>query len=213
MHKVLIANRGEIAIRVIRACRDAGLGSVAIYADSDLSAQHVLLADEAYALGGSTPGESYLNIEKVLDVAKRSGADAIHPGYGFLSENADFAEACERAGVKFVGPSAKSMRIMGSKTSARAAMEKAGVPFVPGSSRGLSLDEAREVAAKVGYPVMLKAASGGGGKGMRLVREAAELKSAFESASSEAQRAFSSGEVYIEKYIERPRHIEVQVFG
>jgi acetyl-CoA carboxylase biotin carboxylase subunit len=211
--KTLIANRGEIAVRVIRACRELGIATVAVYSDPDRGALHVRRADEAYHIGPAPARESYLNIEKILDVAKRSGADAIHPGYGFLSENATFANACEAAGVKFIGPSAKSMNIMGSKTSARRAMEAAGVPFVPGSSKGLSLAEAGQVAERVGYPVMLKAAAGGGGKGMRLVRSAAKLKSAFEGASSEAARAFSSDEVYVEKYIERPRHIEVQVFG
>ena len=211
--KVLIANRGEIAVRVIRACRELGIATVAVYSDPDRGALHVRRADEAYHIGPAPARESYLNIEKILDVARRSGADAIHPGYGFLSENATFANACEAAGVKFIGPDARSMNIMGSKTSARRAMEAAGVPFVPGSSKGLSLAEAGQVAERVGYPVMLKAAAGGGGKGMRLVRGAAELKSAFEGASSEAARAFSSDEVYVEKYIERPRHIEVQVFG
>jgi acetyl-CoA carboxylase biotin carboxylase subunit len=213
IHKILIANRGEIAVRVIRACRELGIATVAVYSDPDRGALHVRRADEAYHIGPAPARESYLNIEKILDVAKRSGADAIHPGYGFLSENATFANACEAAGVKFIGPSAKSMNIMGSKTSARRAMEAAGVPFVPGSSKGLTLAEAGQVAERVGYPVMLKAAAGGGGKGMRLVRSAADLKSAFEGASSEAARAFSSDEVYVEKYIERPRHIEVQVFG
>jgi acetyl-CoA carboxylase biotin carboxylase subunit len=211
--KVLIANRGEIAVRVIRACRELGIATVAVYSDPDRGALHVRRADEAYHIGPAPARESYLNIEKILDVAKRSSADAIHPGYGFLSENAAFANACEAAGVKFIGPNAKSMNIMGSKTSARRAMEAAGVPFVPGSSKGLSLAEAAQIAERVGYPVMLKAASGGGGKGMRLVRSALELKSAFEGASSEAARAFSSDEVYVEKYIETPRHIEVQVFG
>jgi acetyl-CoA carboxylase biotin carboxylase subunit len=211
--KVLIANRGEIAVRVIRACRELGIATVAVYSDPDRGALHVRRAEEAYHIGPAPARESYLNIEKILDVARRSGADAIHPGYGFLSENATFANACEAAGVKFIGPNARSMNIMGSKTSARRAMEAAGVPFVPGSSKGLSLAEAGQVAERVGYPVMLKAAAGGGGKGMRLVRGAAELKSAFEGASSEAARAFSSDEVYVEKYIERPRHIEVQVFG
>jgi acetyl-CoA carboxylase biotin carboxylase subunit len=211
--QVLIANRGEIAVRVIRACRELGIATVAVYSDPDRGALHVRRADEAYHIGPAPARESYLNIEKILDVARRSGADAIHPGYGFLSENATFANACEAAGVKFIGPNARSMNIMGSKTSARRAMEAAGVPFVPGSSKGLSLAEAGQVAERVGYPVMLKAAAGGGGKGMRLVRGAAELKSAFEGASSEAARAFSSDEVYVEKYIERPRHIEVQVFG
>jgi acetyl-CoA carboxylase, biotin carboxylase subunit len=211
--KILIANRGEIAVRVIRACREMGIASVAIYSDVDRAALHVLKADEAYPIGPAAASESYLNIEKVLAVAKRCGAEAIHPGYGFLSENAEFAQACADAGVKFIGPPASAMRIMGSKTTARRAMEKAGVPMVPGSSRGLTCDEAIEVAREVGYPVMLKAAAGGGGKGMRLVHKELELRSSYEAASSEAARAFNSGEVYVEKFIERPRHIEVQVLA
>jgi len=211
--KILIANRGEIAVRIIRACRELGIATVAVYSDVDRNALHVRKADEAYAIGPAAARESYLNIEKILAVAKKAKVDAIHPGYGFLSENAEFADACAKAGVKFIGPTAAAMNIMGSKTSARRAMEAAGVPFVPGSSRGLTLDEASAVAEKVGYPVMLKAAAGGGGKGMRLVPSAKELRSAYEGASSEAARAFNNGEVYIEKYIQQPRHIEVQVFG
>jgi acetyl-CoA carboxylase, biotin carboxylase subunit len=211
--KVLIANRGEIAVRVIRACRELGIPSVAVYSDVDRSALHVRKADEAYAIGPAAARESYLNIEKILEVARRSGADAIHPGYGFLSENAAFASACEKAKIKFIGPTAAAMNIMGSKTGARRAMEAAGVPFVPGSSHGLTLAEAQKVAQDVGYPVMLKAAAGGGGKGMRLVQDVKDLASAYESASSEATRAFNDGEVYIEKFIAQPRHIEVQVFG
>ena len=211
--KVLIANRGEIAVRVIRACQEMGVRTVAVYSDVDRGALHVRKADEAYAIGPAAARESYLNIEKILDVAKKSGAEAIHPGYGFLSENAAFAQACADAKVKFIGPTASAMNIMGSKTGARQAMEKVGVPFVPGSSKGLSYDEAVKVAENVGYPVMLKAAAGGGGKGMRLVHKPEELKSAYEGASSEAARAFSSAEVYIEKFIAQPRHVEVQVFA
>jgi acetyl-CoA carboxylase biotin carboxylase subunit len=212
-NKILVANRGEIAVRIIRACRELGISSVAVFSDVDRNALHVRKADEAYAIGPAAARESYLNIEKILSVAKQAKADAIHPGYGFLSENAGFAGACAKAGVKFIGPTAAAMNIMGSKTSARRAMEAAGVPFVPGSSKGLSLDEAASIAEKVGYPVMLKAAAGGGGKGMRMVASAKDLRSAYEGASSEAARAFNNGEVYIEKYIDRPRHIEVQVFG
>ncbi len=211
--KILIANRGEIAVRVLRACRELGIGSVAVYSDVDRAALHVRKADEAYPLGAATASESYLNIPKILDIAARCGADAIHPGYGFLSENPKFARACAEAGVKFIGPTADAMEIMGSKTRARQAMQAAGVPFVPGSSRGLNLAEAEKVAGDVGYPIMLKAAAGGGGKGMRLVRAAAELRSAFEGASSEALRAFGDGEVYVEKFIERPRHIEMQILA
>ena len=212
--KILIANRGEIAVRVIRACHEMGIAAVAVYSDVDRASLHVRKADEAYAIGAPAASESYLNIQKILDVAKRSGADAIHPGYGFLSENAKFARACAEAGVKFIGPTAAAMDAMGSKTRARQAMEKAGVPFVPGTSRGLdSLEQAEEVAARIGYPIMLKAAAGGGGKGMRLVHGPAELKSALEGARSEAERAFGDGEVYIEKAIINPRHIEMQVLA
>jgi len=212
--KILVANRGEIAVRVIRACREVGIPSVAVYSDVDRAALHVLMADEAYHIGPASAAESYLNIAKILDAAKRSGADAIHPGYGFLSENAKFAQACVGAGVKFIGPSAASMEMMGSKTRARQEMEKAGVPFVPGTSRGLdSAQHAKDVAAKIGYPAMLKAAAGGGGKGMRLVHSPDQLQAALEAAQSEAQRAFGDGEVYLEKAIVNPRHIEMQVLA
>ncbi len=212
--KILIANRGEIAVRVIRACRELGIASVAVYSEVDRAALHVSKADEAYLLGPPAAAESYLNMEKILDVARRCGADAIHPGYGFLSENARFSQACADAGVKFIGPSAAAMEMMGSKTRARQNMGNAGIPIVPGTSRGLeSPEEAAQVAAKIGYPVMLKAAAGGGGKGMRLVHTPEELKPALESAQSEAQRAFGDGEVYIEKAIMNPRHIEIQVLG
>jgi acetyl-CoA carboxylase biotin carboxylase subunit len=212
--KILIANRGEIAVRVIRACHEMGIAAVAVYSDVDRPALHVRKADEAYPIGAAAASESYLNIEKILDVAARSGADAIHPGYGFLSENAKFARACADAGVKFIGPTAAAMDAMGSKTRARQAMERAGVPFVPGTSRGLeSFEQAEQVAERIGYPVMLKAAAGGGGKGMRLVHAPGELKSALERARSEAERSFGDGEVYIEKAIINPRHIEMQVLA
>jgi acetyl-CoA carboxylase biotin carboxylase subunit len=212
--KILVANRGEIAVRVIRACRELGIPSVAVFSDVDRAALHVLMADEAFPIGAAAAAESYLNIAKILEVAKRCGADAIHPGYGFLSENAKFAQASAGAGVKFIGPSAASMEMMGSKTRARQEMEKAGVPFVPGTSRALeSVRQAKEVAAEIGYPVMLKAAAGGGGKGMRLVHTAQELQTALEAAQSEAQRAFGDSEVYLEKAILNPRHIEMQVLA
>src|SRR5690348_3269422 len=211
--KVLIANRGEIAVRVIRACREMGIASVAVFSDVDRAALHVSHADEAYPIGPAPARESYLNISKIIDVAQRSGAEAIHPGYGFLSENPRFARACQDAGIKFIGPPASAMELMGSKTRARQAMQAAGVPFVPGSARGLSLPEAEQLAAKIGYPVMIKAAAGGGGKGMRLVRSASELSSSFETAKSEALRSFNDDEVYLEKYIQNPRHIEIQVLA
>jgi acetyl-CoA carboxylase biotin carboxylase subunit len=212
--KILIANRGEIAVRVIRACHEMGISAVAVYSDVDRASLHVRNAEEAYPIGAPAASESYLNIQKILDVAARSGADAIHPGYGFLSENAQFARACTDAGIKFIGPTAAAMDAMGSKTKARQAMERAGVPIVPGTSSGLeSCDQAEEVAARIGYPVMLKAAAGGGGKGMRLVQAREDLKSALEGARSEAQRSFGDGEVYIEKAIINPRHIEMQVLA
>jgi acetyl-CoA carboxylase, biotin carboxylase subunit len=212
--KILIANRGEIAVRVIRACHEMGIAAVAVYSDVDRAALHVRKADEAYPIGAPAATESYLNIQKILDVAARSGADAIHPGYGFLSENAKFVRACVEGGVKFIGPTAAAMDAMGSKTRARQAMERVGVPFVPGTSRGLeSFEQAQRVAEQIGYPVMLKAAAGGGGKGMRLVHAADDLKSALESARSEAERAFGDGEVYVEKAIINPRHIEMQVLA
>lgn len=212
--KILIANRGEIAVRVLRACHEMGIVAVVVYSDVDRAALHVRKADEAYPIGPAAASESYLNISKILDVARRSGADAIHPGYGFLSENAKFAQACGDAGVKFIGPTAAAMNAMGSKTRARQAMEKAGVPFVPGTSRGLeSFEEAHQVAGRIGYPVMLKAAAGGGGKGMRLVQRPEELKSSLEAARSEAERSFGDSEVYIEKAIINPRHIEMQVLA
>jgi acetyl-CoA carboxylase biotin carboxylase subunit len=212
--KILIANRGEIAVRVIRVCHEMGIVAVAVYSDVDRAALHVRKSDEAYPIGAPAASESYLNIAKILDVAARSGADAIHPGYGFLSENAKFARACVNAGVKFIGPTAEAMNAMGSKTQARQAMERAGVPIVPGTSRGLeSPEQAAQIAARIGYPVMLKAAAGGGGKGMRLVHSPQDLKSALEGARSEAERSFGDSEVYIEKAIINPRHIEMQVLA
>jgi acetyl-CoA carboxylase biotin carboxylase subunit len=214
IQKILIANRGEIALRVIRACRELGIATVAVYSDADRAALHVLHADEAHRLGPAPARESYLRGEAVLQIAKECGADAIHPGYGFLSENADFAEACAAAGITFIGPPASAMRVLGSKTRARQAADAAGLPRVPGSTQGLQdTAEAIAVARSIGYPVMLKAAAGGGGKGMRAIHEESELAAAFTSASSEAERAFGSGEVYLEKLILRPRHIEIQVIA
>jgi acetyl-CoA carboxylase, biotin carboxylase subunit len=212
--KILIANRGEIAVRIIRACREMGIATVAVYSDVDRAALHVRKADEAYCIGPAPASESYLRVEKILDVAQRAGAEAIHPGYGFLSENATFAQACADAGLKFIGPTPASMEMMGSKTRARQEMEKAGVPLVPGTSRRLeSSDEGERLAERIGYPVMLKAAAGGGGKGMRLVYTREELRSALEATESEAQRSFGDSEVYIEKALLNPRHIEIQVLA
>jgi acetyl-CoA carboxylase biotin carboxylase subunit len=212
--KILIANRGEIAVRVIRACRDLNISPVAVFSEADRDALHVRFADEAYLIGAAPSVESYLHIERIIDAARRSGAEAIHPGYGFLAENADFAEAVTAAGLTFIGPSAKAMRLMGTKTTARRIAVEAGVPIVPGTTDPLkSLDEARETAARFGYPVMLKASAGGGGKGMRLVASEDDLPSAFETAQSEAAAAFGNPEVYLEKAVERPRHIEIQIFA
>ena len=212
--KILIANRGEIAVRVIRACREMGIPTVAVFSDVDRAAPHVMRADEAYHIGPAPARESYLNIERILDVARRSGVDAIHPGYGFLSENSQFAQACADGGIKFIGPSPSAMEVLGSKTHARQTADKAGLPRVPGSVRALeSLQQAEELAASIGYPVMLKAAAGGGGKGMRRVDSLDELASALASAQSEALRSFANGDVYIEKLIVQPRHIEIQVLG
>jgi acetyl-CoA carboxylase biotin carboxylase subunit len=212
--KILIANRGEIAVRVVRACREMNVSPVAVYSEADAAALHVRLSDEAYLIGAAPSSESYLRIERIVEVARACGADAIHPGYGFLAENAEFARACAAAGVVFIGPTPDAMELMGSKTSARRAAIKAGAPVVPGTTEPLaSVEEARETAARFGYPVMLKAAAGGGGKGMRLVAREDEIESAFDTARSEAQSAFGDSSVYLEKAVERPRHIEIQVFA
>lgn len=210
--KILIANRGEIACRIIRACHDLGIRAVAVYSSADRGALHVQLADEAYFIGEAPAAESYLVGEKIIAAATAAGCDAIHPGYGFLSEREWFARAVEKAGICFIGPSPDTIELMGDKINAREAATKAGAPIVPGTTEKLAnSDLAGRVAAKVGYPVMLKAAAGGGGKGMRVVRTAEEMPSAFQMASSEAQAAFGDPSVYVEKYIEKPRHIEIQV--
>ncbi|MGA9994320.1 MAG: acetyl-CoA carboxylase biotin carboxylase subunit [Pyrinomonadaceae bacterium] len=212
--KILIANRGEIAVRIARACRDMRISPVAVFSEADAGAQHVRLADEAYLLGPAPSVESYLRIDRIIEVARLCGAEAIHPGYGFLAENADFARATVSAGLVFIGPTAEAMEIMGSKTSARRAAIQAGVAVVPGTTEALaSFEDARETAARVGYPVMLKASAGGGGKGMRFVAAETELRSAFETAQSEAAAAFGDASVYLEKVVERPRHIEIQIFA
>jgi acetyl-CoA carboxylase biotin carboxylase subunit len=210
--KVLVANRGEIAVRVMRTLREMGIVSVAVYSDADRAALHVRSADEAYPIGPAPAGESYLRVDKIIDAAKKSGCDGIHPGYGFLSENPLLPEACERAGIVFIGPPASAMRAMGSKTAARDKMSAAGVPIVPGA-RCETTDEAVAAAKKIGFPVMLKAASGGGGKGMRLVSSPEEMASAWERARSEAKKFFGDDTVYLEKAILRPRHVEIQVLG
>ncbi len=212
--KILIANRGEIAVRVMRACREMNIRTVAVYSEVDRKSLHVRYADEAYPIGPAPSTESYLRIDRVLDAARQSGCEAIHPGYGFLAENPEFARACEDAGIAFIGPPVSAMELMGSKTAARHAVLQAGLPVVPGADRNLeSFEEIRRIAAEIGYPVMLKASAGGGGKGLRLVRAESELESAYRTARSEAQNAFGDAAVYLEKFIEHPRHVEIQILG
>ncbi len=212
--KVLIANRGEIAVRIIRALRELGIASVAVFSDPDRASLHVRMADEAEHIGAAPSPESYLRIDRLIEAARKHGAEAIHPGYGFLSEDAEFAEACETAGIKFIGPSSASIRALGSKIDGRRLAKAAGAPVVPGRNEPVSsYDQARAIAGEIGYPVLLKAVAGGGGKGMRRVDSEAGLESSLRDASSEAERAFRSGEVYVEKVVENPRHIEIQVLG
>jgi acetyl-CoA/propionyl-CoA carboxylase biotin carboxyl carrier protein len=213
--KVLVANRGEIAVRVIRACEEIGVPTVAVYSEIDRDALHVLRADEAYLLGPGPANESYLVIDKILEVAKESGAEAIHPGYGFLAENAAFAKACEDAGITFIGPPASAIEAMGSKTGARELMEKAGVPIVPGTTEPVdSVEDARKIIEdSIGYPVAVKAAGGGGGKGFRVALEETELEKAFEGAAREGEKFFGDSTVYLERYLPDPRHVEVQVIA
>ena len=212
--KILIANRGEIALRLLRACRELQIPAVAVFSEADRASLHVRLADEAYAIGPAQSGESYLRIDRLMDVARRAGCDALHPGYGFLAENPALARACAENGVTFIGPSPEAMERLGSKTGARQIAREAGVPTVPGTLEPIvSLDEARAPAREAGYPVVLKAVAGGGGKGMRLVAEESKLAAAWRDAESEAQNAFGDRRLYLEKYLARPRHIEMQIFG
>jgi acetyl-CoA carboxylase biotin carboxylase subunit len=212
--KILIANRGEIAVRILRACREMGIAGVAVYSDADRASLHVRLADEAYGIGPAPARESYLRVDKLIDVARRAGCDALHPGYGFLAENSALARACADAGIVFIGPSAEAMEQLGSKTAARQLAHRAGVPMVPGVREPIEqFADAERAAREIGYPVLLKAVAGGGGKGMRLVAGAAELPGAWRDAGSEALNAFGDGRLYIEKYLHRPRHIEIQIFG
>ena len=214
LSRVLIANRGEIALRIIRACREEGLEAIAVYSAADHGSPHVRAADRAIAIGPSSPSQSYLSIERLIAAALESGADAVHPGYGFLAERAAFVEAVEAAGLVFVGPPAEAIRAMGDKTEARRRMEAAGVPIVPGAALPANDSRAARAAAeRIGYPVMVKAAAGGGGKGMRLVRDPEALDSGLDAARSEALKAFGDASVYLEKFIEAPRHIEIQVLA
>jgi len=212
--RLLIANRGEIAVRVIRACREMGISPIAVYSDVDTLALHVRMADAAYPVGPAPAAESYLLIERILEAARQSGAEAVHPGYGFLAENADFAQACIDAGLVFIGPPPKAMRDLGLKTEARKLMHAAGVPVVPGTLEPLNnIDEVRRAADEVGFPVALKAVAGGGGKGLRMAAEPAQLEASFRQAMSEAGAAFGNASVYLERAIQRPRHVEVQILA
>ena len=212
--RILIANRGEIAVRVIRACRDMGISPVGVYSEADAQALHVRMADAAYPIGPAPASESYLRIDRILEVARDAGAEAIHPGYGFLAENAEFAQACADAGLTFIGPPPQAMHDLGLKTEARKLMQAAGVPVVPGTLEPIaSIDELRTVADNIGFPVALKAVAGGGGKGLRMVSDANALEPAFRQATSEAGAAFGDASVYLERAIERPRHVEVQILA
>ncbi|MEM6336108.1 MAG: acetyl-CoA carboxylase biotin carboxylase subunit [Bacteroidota bacterium] len=214
MKKVLVANRGEIAVRVMRTCRELGLQTVAVYSEPDRTALHVQLADEAYLVGPAASSASYLVQERILEVARESGADAIHPGYGFLSENAGFAQAVQDAGLTFIGPPPDAIRKMGDKTSARLLMQQAGVPMAPGTTDAIEdPEDAAQIAGEIGYPVLIKASAGGGGKGMRIVHEPADFERAMQMAQSEARSAFGDDRVYVEKFIEEPRHIEFQILA
>lgn len=213
LRKVLVANRGEIAVRVLRACRELGLKTVAVYSEADRNALHVRYADESYLIGPPPARESYLSIPRIIEVARRSGADAVHPGYGFLSENAAFVRACQEAGLIFVGPPPEAIELLGNKIAARQTMQAAGIPVTPGTTACLDDDNLEEVARRIGYPVLVKAAAGGGGKGMRIVRSAAELSAAIATSRREAEAAFGDGTVYLEKIIQGARHIEFQILA
>lgn len=210
--KVLIANRGEIAIRIIRACKELGIGTVAVYSEADRNSLHLEFADEAICIGKATPADSYLNISSVISAAEITDCDAIHPGYGFLAENPHFAEVCESCGIKFIGPSAQNIRLMGDKIKAKETMRKSGIPLIPGSAGGIKTKEdALALAKKMGYPLIIKAKAGGGGKGMRICHTDVRLLNSLLTAQAEAASAFGDSDIYIEKFIENPRHIEVQI--
>ena len=214
INKILIANRGEIAVRVIRACKEMGIATVAVYSEADKEAYHVKLADQAVCIGPAQSHKSYLNMKALIEAACLTKSDAIHPGFGFLSENSFFAKICEESNIKFIGPNWKVIDMLGNKSHAKELMKKAGVPVVPGSDTSISsLDEAKKIAKQVGYPVMLKASAGGGGKGIRLVRDANEIENAYHMVRQEAKNAFNDDEIYLEKFIENPRHVEIQILA
>ena len=211
---MLIANRGEIALRVIRACRELGIKTVAVYSEADRYSLHVRFADEAVCIGPAQSKESYLNIPRLISAAEVTNADSLHPGYGFLSENASFAEICATSGLTFVGPSPESISAMGDKSLAKDTMKKAGVPVIPGSDGIVSdINDAKAIAASIGYPIIIKATAGGGGRGMRIVREVSELENAYRTASNEAEKSFGNASIYMEKYLDEPRHVEIQIMG
>lgn len=213
-NKILIANRGEIALRIIRTCKELGINTVAVYSEADKDSLHVTFADEAVCIGPPFGKDSYLKIPAIISAAQITGADAIHPGYGFLAENANFSEICQESNLKFIGPSPEMIRAMGDKAFAKNTMKKNEVPVIPGSDGVIeNIEEAKELANGIGYPVIIKASAGGGGKGMRIVWEESEFQKAFQTARTEAEAAFANGDVYIEKFIENPRHIEIQVMG
>lgn len=214
IQKILVANRGEIAVRVTRACRNMGILTVAVYSEADRNSLHVMLADEAYAIGPSPSSESYLNIETLIRVIKKSKADAVHPGYGFLSENAEFAERLKKEGIIFIGPTPKNIRDMGDKLASKELMKKAGVPIVPGSNKEIeNIEEAEKVANEIGFPVIIKASAGGGGKGIRIAKDTQALPAAFRACQSEGKNYFNDDRVFIERFIQNPKHIEVQIFA
>ena len=212
--KILIANRGEIALRIIRTCKELGIKTVAVYSEADKNSLHVTFADEAVCIGPALSKDSYLKIPVIISAAQITGAEAIHPGYGFLAENASFSEICSESGIKFIGPSPEMIHLMGNKANAKETMRKNGIPVIPGSDGVVAnVIDGKAIAQEIGFPVIVKASAGGGGKGMRIVQEESEFENAFQTASSEAIVSFGNGEVYIEKYLENPRHIEFQIMG
>ena len=214
MNKILIANRGEIAVRIIRACKEMNIKTVAIYSEADKDSIHTRLADEAICIGPANSSKSYLNYQNIIEAAYITGADSIHPGFGFLSENSQFAKICEESNIKFIGPSYKVIKLMGNKSNAKEMMEKAGVPVIPGSNGSIkSINDAKKTAYEIGYPVMLKAAAGGGGKGIRIVNNESEMESSYNIVKQEAMISFKDDEIYMEKFIQNPRHVEIQILA
>lgn len=214
MNKILIANRGEIAVRIIRACKEMNIKTVAVYSEADKDSLHTRLADESVCIGPANSNKSYLNYKNIIEAAYITGADSIHPGFGFLSENSQFAKICEESNIKFIGPSYEIIKLMGNKSNAKELMEKAGVPVVPGSKGSIkSINDAKKTAEEIGYPIMLKAAAGGGGKGIRVVNNESELENSYNIVKQEAMISFKDDEIYMEKFIQNPRHIEIQILA